>query len=87
MVVTRFFVGRRLGHVRLILCPVFVCCSRAVLRRIPIVAPIVAVPIAERDLTPGMLTLRQLKGRTLSVAAARFVDRIRQSLSQRFAPV
>ncbi|UOM33946.1 LysR family transcriptional regulator [Acuticoccus sp. I52.16.1] len=71
-----------------------VACTDAVAIQIPIGAPppeadgpIVAVPIAERDLTPGMLTLRQLKGRTLSVAAARFVDRIRQSLSQRFAPV
>lgn len=49
-------------------------------------APIVSVPIAARDLTPGMLTLRQLKGRTLSVAAARFADRIRHTLESRFAP-
>ncbi|WMS42637.1 LysR family transcriptional regulator [Acuticoccus sp. MNP-M23] len=48
-------------------------------------APVVSVPIAERDLAPGMLTLRQLKGRTLSVAAARFADQIRATLQQRFA--
>ena len=71
-----------------------VACTDAVTIQIPIGAPppdaadsaIVSVRIAERDLTPGMLTLRQLKGRTLSVAAARFVDRIRLSLSERFVP-
>ncbi len=47
--------------------------------------PIVSVPIAARDLAPGMLTLRQLSGRTLSVAAARFADRISIALQQRFA--
>lgn len=68
-----------------------VACTDAITLQIPIGAPepsadgsIVSIPIAERDLAPGMLTLRQLKGRTLSVAAARFTDRIRITLAERF---
>lgn len=68
-----------------------VACTDAVAIQIPLGAGstsetgITSLPIAAQDVAPGMLTLRQLKGRTLSVAAARFADRIRTALSDRVA--
>ncbi|MCF3933099.1 LysR family transcriptional regulator [Acuticoccus sp. M5D2P5] len=70
-----------------------VACTDAITVQIPIGAPApetegptVCIPIDPRDLIPGHLTLRQLKGRTLSVAAAQFADQIARSLTARFAP-
>jgi len=41
----------------------------------------VSLPIDERDVPAGSLVMGHLKGRTLSVAAARFMDRIHDALT------
>jgi DNA-binding transcriptional LysR family regulator len=41
-------------------------------------------PIDARDLPPGLLYLGQLRGRTLSVAAARFANQLVRALADRF---
>lgn len=43
-----------------------------------------AIAIDERDVPPGIVHLVQRKGRVLSVAAAKFMDQIVQTLNQRF---
>ena len=43
-----------------------------------------AIAIDERDLPPGIVHLVQRKGRVLSVAAAKFMDQMVQTLNQRF---
>lgn len=63
----------------------------AITFQIPIGAPdpgaageIVTRPVSPRDVWSGLLFLGQLKGRTLSVAASRFVEQITRSLIGRF---
>ncbi len=43
-----------------------------------------AIAIDERDVPPGIVHLVQRKGRVLSVAAAKFMDQMVQTLNQRF---
>ena len=43
-----------------------------------------AIAIDERDVPPGIVHLVQRKGRVLSVAAAKFIDQMVQTLNQRF---
>jgi len=43
-----------------------------------------ARPLAERDVPPGLLSLGQLRGRTLPVAAARFAQRLSLVLEERY---
>ena len=43
-----------------------------------------AITIDERDVPPGIVHLVQRKGRVLSVAAAKFMDQMVQTLNQRF---
>ena len=45
------------------------------------------VDISHNDITPGNLQVGYLKGRTLPVAAARFLEQIREELAQRFEHV
>lgn len=47
--------------------------------------PVCYKPIDERDISPGLLYLGQLKARILSVAAARFSDQLMRELSTRYA--
>jgi len=48
------------------------------------VGGIVARPVDESDVPPGVLHLGQLKGRVLPVAAAKFLDSLITSLSARY---
>ncbi len=48
-------------------------------------AGIHARPIDERDLAPIQIILGQLRGRSLSIAAAKFADQLASSLMQRYA--
>jgi hypothetical protein len=65
--------------------------SRAVMVQIPIGTPtdpgdrIVSRPLDERDVPHGVLSVLQLRGRTLPVASARFMDQIVRALEARFA--
>ena len=43
-----------------------------------------STPVDERDVPPGIIHLVQRKGRVLSVAAAKFMDRMVQALNKRF---
>lgn len=43
-----------------------------------------AIPIDQRDCAPGLLHITQLKGRVLSVAAAKFQEQLVQSLNHAF---
>jgi len=45
---------------------------------------IVSVPIRPQDVPAGVLYMGQLKGRTLSVAAARFADQLSSALAARY---
>ncbi|MBJ3774435.1 LysR family transcriptional regulator [Acuticoccus mangrovi] len=49
----------------------------------PVIAgsPIVTVPVDSRDIDAGNIYFRQLRGRTLPIAAQRFADQITRSLS------
>jgi len=65
--------------------------SRTIAFQIDVGAPraggregVTSVPVAKRDVHAGSLYLGQLKGRTLSVAAARFADQVTRSLEARF---
>ena len=49
-----------------------------------IVTGLKSIAIDERDVPPGIVHLVQRKGRVLSVAAAKFIDRIVQALNKRF---
>ena len=51
---------------------------------IQIVTGLKSIAIDERDVPPGIVHLVQRKGRVLSVAAAKFIDRIVQALNKRF---
>lgn len=65
--------------------------SDAVMVQIPIGTPtdpddrIVSRPLDARDVPHGVLSVLQLRGRTLPVAAARFTDQIVRALEARFA--
>lgn len=67
-----------------------VACSQAVMVQIPIGTPtdpddrIVSRPLDARDVPHGVLSVLQLRGRTLPVAAARFMDQIVRALEARF---
>ena len=67
-----------------------VAASDAVMVQIPIGAPvdpddrIVSRPIDVRDIPESMLSVLQLRGRTLPVAAARFMDQVVRALEARF---
>lgn len=64
--------------------------SQAVMVQIPIGTPtdpgdqIVSRPLDARDVPHGVLSVLQLRGRTLPVAAARFMDQIVRALEARF---
>ena len=49
-----------------------------------IITGLKSIAIDERDVPPGIVHLVQRKGRVLSVAAAKFIDQIVQSLNNRF---
>ena len=67
-----------------------VACSDAVMVQIPIGTPtdpddrIVSRPLDARDIPHGVLSVLQLRSRTLPVAAARFMDQIVRALEARF---
>lgn len=67
-----------------------VACSQAVMVQIPIGTPtdpddrIVSRPLDVRDVPHGVLSVLQLRGRTLPVAAARFMDQIVRALEARY---
>ncbi|SFH65984.1 LysR family transcriptional regulator [Albimonas pacifica] len=65
--------------------------SRTIAFQIDVGAPragagegVTSVPVAARDVHAGSLYFGQLKGRTLSVAAARFADQVTRRLEERF---
>jgi len=64
--------------------------SQAIMVQIPIGAPtdpdgvMVSRPLDSRDVPPCMLSVSQLRGRALSVAAARFQDQIMRAREARF---